>query len=201
MNGFEKRREKKKNDIRQAALDLFAEDGVQKVNIQQIAEKANVSQVTIYNYFGSKDGLVYEVVQTLFEQEYKCYKQIMEENESFREKIQGLMKHKVEFASSYNPDFIFTLISERPDIQSLVQTYTEEKTMPLFIQLIQQGKGSGDIHPSISEQAIMFYMNMFANEMRNYPQAFQTQNELKQFTEEMLHLFFYGLIGSTHKEE
>ena len=58
MDGFEKRREQKKKDILKAALSLFQQYGVQKVTISEIAKKANVSQVTIYNYFESKDNLL-----------------------------------------------------------------------------------------------------------------------------------------------
>lgn len=58
MDGFEKRREQKKRNILEAALALFMEYGIQRVSITEIAKKANVSQVTIYTYFESKENLV-----------------------------------------------------------------------------------------------------------------------------------------------
>jgi AcrR family transcriptional regulator len=62
LDGFQRRRELKKSHILQAALALFMEFGIQKVSIKEIAAKANVSQVTIYNYFGGKDQLVHDVI-------------------------------------------------------------------------------------------------------------------------------------------
>lgn len=50
MNGFERRKERKKESIRQAAMQLFMEHGMRKVSIGEIADKAGVSQVTIYNF-------------------------------------------------------------------------------------------------------------------------------------------------------
>ena len=57
MNGFEKRRLKKKNSILIAALTLFKQYGYRKVTVAEIADKASVSQVSIYNYFKSIEYL------------------------------------------------------------------------------------------------------------------------------------------------
>ena len=54
QNGFERRKERKKTDILQASLNLFIKYGTKKVAISEIAQKAQVSQVTIYNYFENK---------------------------------------------------------------------------------------------------------------------------------------------------
>ncbi|WP_223869225.1 TetR/AcrR family transcriptional regulator, partial [Bacillus anthracis] len=53
LNGFEKVKEKKKRAIKEAAFLLFSERGFNEVKIEHIAKEANVSQVTIYNHFGS----------------------------------------------------------------------------------------------------------------------------------------------------
>ena len=46
---------KKKQAIIQAALQLFKEKGFKETSIKSIAEVAEVSPVSIYNYFGSKE--------------------------------------------------------------------------------------------------------------------------------------------------
>ena len=56
LNGFERVKEKKRA-IKEAAFVLFSERGFNEVKIEHIAKEANVSQVTIYNHFGSKDAL------------------------------------------------------------------------------------------------------------------------------------------------
>ena len=58
MNQYQKTTEKKKQAIIQAALHLFKEKGFKETSIKSIAEVAEVSPVSIYNYFGSKDNLV-----------------------------------------------------------------------------------------------------------------------------------------------
>ena len=63
MDGFQRRREQKKESIRRAALDLFGVHGIKKVSVNDVARRAGVSPVTIYNYYGSKQGLVHDAAR------------------------------------------------------------------------------------------------------------------------------------------
>jgi AcrR family transcriptional regulator len=51
LDGFEKRRNDKKKAIMQTALELFDQYGFDKVTVTEIANKAHVSKVSIYNFF------------------------------------------------------------------------------------------------------------------------------------------------------
>src|SRR5690348_4294169 len=56
-------RERKKAETRQslwhAAVELFLERGYDNVSIAEIAAAANVSKMTVFNYFSTKDDLVF----------------------------------------------------------------------------------------------------------------------------------------------
>jgi len=60
-------RQRKKNDrnqrIQNAALNLFGSQGFQKTSISQIAEKANLGVGTIYNYYKSKEEILFSIIQ------------------------------------------------------------------------------------------------------------------------------------------
>ncbi len=58
MDGFQKRTEAKKDKIIEQATYLFQEHGFSDTNIQDIAKYAGVSPVSIYNYFGNKEGVL-----------------------------------------------------------------------------------------------------------------------------------------------
>jgi len=57
-------RERKKQQTRQriqdCAIELFAESGFDKVPVAAIARAADVSEATVFNYFPTKEDLVYE---------------------------------------------------------------------------------------------------------------------------------------------
>ncbi|SMX93890.1 MULTISPECIES: TetR/AcrR family transcriptional regulator [unclassified Brevibacterium] len=47
-------------DLRQAALELFAEDGFDQTGTAQIAKRAGVSEMTLFRHFRSKEALLLE---------------------------------------------------------------------------------------------------------------------------------------------
>src|SRR5215831_17262935 len=60
--GFERRTQRKRAAILDASEALFLERGIAEVAVTDIARQAQVSPVTIYNYFGTKQALVREVM-------------------------------------------------------------------------------------------------------------------------------------------
>jgi len=52
-----------KQKLISAAIDLFAENGIQWVSFQQIGSKVGIAQPTLYKYFQDKDDLILACVQ------------------------------------------------------------------------------------------------------------------------------------------
>ena len=87
MNQYQKTTEKKQQAIIQAALRLFKDKGFKETSIKSIAEAAEVSPVSIYNYFGSKDNLVALCVNDLFEEITQQAEDILNSNLDFKTKL------------------------------------------------------------------------------------------------------------------
>ena len=88
MDGFERRKEQSKEDIRRAAEELFSRFGADKVSINDIARKAGVSQATIYNNFGSKEDLVHDYRQGAVATVASSFREILVWKKSWVEKLQ-----------------------------------------------------------------------------------------------------------------
>lgn len=58
----ERQKSNRRRNILQAARDRFSTNGFDATTIEMIAEKAEVSSVTIYNYYGTKTGLLLALV-------------------------------------------------------------------------------------------------------------------------------------------
>src|SRR5262245_8023287 len=72
--GVKERRARAKEGLRQeileAARELFAENGYQDVTIRRIAEKIEYSPTTIYLYFEDKDDLLHQICEETFAKLY-----------------------------------------------------------------------------------------------------------------------------------
>ncbi|MGD6818983.1 TetR/AcrR family transcriptional regulator [Metabacillus sp. 84] len=195
MNGFEKRRLSKMENILDAAKDLFLKQGVQKVNIKQIAKKANVSQVTIYNYFGSKEKLLVEVIRSMLETQMAEFSELFYSKKPFEEKIEQFIKLKIHFSREMNEDFLFLLMSENKEIRDLYNRFAEKEALPFFKAFVDQGKSEGVIREDLSFDSILFYINAFSNEAFKQPELFKDPQSRNTLAIDLNQLFFYGISG------
>jgi len=113
MDGFQRRREQKKQNILEAALALFMDYGIQKVSIAEIAKKANVSQVTIYNYFENKHKLIHDVFIYYVDNAFSNFEIVIKSDRPFPEKIKQIIFNnngKYQDLSSRLVDFLCRFI-------------------------------------------------------------------------------------------
>ncbi|MBC5636786.1 TetR/AcrR family transcriptional regulator [Ornithinibacillus sp. BX22] len=196
MDGFKRRSELKRTNILQSALDLFMKFGISKVSVAEIAKNANVSQVTIYNYFGSKDKLVDEVVVYYIEEIWSEFQKIIDSDIHISEKIKQIIFNKTTSASSINEEIYNYIIK---DFSSGTGSYIEEfytnKALPELINLFDEGKEQGYIDSTISNEAILIYIQMF----REYLQQKHVYEQVLPYTEELTKMFFYGIVGYKEK--
>lgn len=188
MNGFEVRREKKMRDILNAALSLFSMQGVRNVSIAQIAKCANVSQVSIYNFFDSKENLARQVFFKLMDDIMIDLETLVEGNLSFKEKVLNIRSLSRDAGDKFNQIFNQIEFIDDPLIKKFLNEYGDNKTIPLFMKLIKQGKLEGDLDNDISSESILIYI-------RAINQALHSNLD-KKIQSDLGKLFFYGLFGS-----
>lgn len=196
MDGFERRREQKKQQILGAALELFMEYGIQKVSISEIAKKANVSQVTIYNYFESKHKLIHEVFIYYVDQASAQFEQTVFSDIPFPEKIKKLIFNKKEVAKQINEEFYQYLMKEYTKEENYIEKIYIEKALPYFEHLFKEGKEQGYVDPNLSDQAIIFYIQM----LKDYVQREDVYKNILPLTEDITNIFFYGILGKRDED-
>ena len=191
MDGFQRRREQKTKNILEAALALFMEYGVQKISISEIAKKANVSQVTIYNYFESKHNLVHEVFLYYLDKASDEFEQILYSNMPFPEKIKQFMFSKKEEAKQIHEDFYQYIMMEYSSSADNFEKLNVEKALPRFIDLFNQGKAEGYVDPNLSNEAMIFFIQA----LNQYLQREEVYQKVLPLTEDIMKIFFYGIVG------
>lgn len=165
---------------------------MQKTNIAQIAKKANVSQVTIYNYFGSKENLLKESIKDFLEEKLKQYERLLEEELTFLEIIEKIVFDKSESVKMMNYEFIQTLLSTYKDMQQFIDDFYKNRAIPLMIRLIDKGRREGYINKDISNEAFLFYITIFTRAISQHDLISKLPKSAMQ---DLSSLFFYGLMG------
>jgi len=196
MNGFERRKEQKKENIRKAALELFKTYGIRKVSLKDIADKAAVSPVTIYNHFGCKQDLVRNVARWLFLNIENYYSEILRSNKPYKKRWERLLFEKNEMRNMYKSELIKTIISDDPEIRQLVDTEMRTRVSQMMIDFIEEGKSKGYINPDISSDAVLFYTEIIRNFAYNSPDLYGQLLDNDKLYHEFLNLFLYGVVSN-----
>ncbi|MFD1851715.1 TetR/AcrR family transcriptional regulator [Oceanobacillus bengalensis] len=197
MDGFERRREQKKQDILKAALALFIDYGMQKVSVAEIAKKANVSQVTIYNYFESKDNLVQIVLKYYVDKIWEEQRKLLDSDLPFVDKIKQFIFEKNDLANEMSESFFLDFMKDYSTGRSYVEDLYEKEALPRLIKLFNNGKEQGYIDSGISNEAILMYLHMF----QEYIRKEDVGRMMLPYTEEISKLFFYGIVGNSTVDE
>ncbi|QHQ63235.1 TetR family transcriptional regulator [Anaerocolumna sedimenticola] len=187
MNGFQKRRENKINDILTAANELFSAKGIKAVSIADIAKKANVSQVSIYNFFESKENLARQVFIKLMDDTMTGSEDLVKSDLSFNEKIKKMQSFSVDASRNFHDNFKQIEFIKDPNIQKFLEEYGKNKTLPLYLKLVEQGRNENQLDKDISTDSIILFMEIINTALQS--------NISPKVRSDLGKLFFYGLFG------
>lgn len=195
MNGFEKRANLIKEKIMRTTLELVRTSELKRIRIADISKAANVSQVTIYNYFGSKEELLREVFRNYFDKAIRDFEEYMSEGHSLKEKIEHIIFLEKESYNDFPPGLIKELLIDDEELARYMDEQYRNKAIPLTIQIIEEGKDSGEISPEVSTEHVLAFIQLFMNQYESILAMAQQSDDMDGFLEGIVHMFFYGVCG------
>lgn len=196
MNGFEKRASLIKEKIKQATLELLRTLEPGRIRIVDISKAAKVSQVTIYNYFGSKEGLLQEVFKDYLNRSIQEFEDYLREEHTLREKIEHILLQKRRaLKDNLSVDVIKEMMINDQEMYRYVEEEYQSRAIPLIIKLIEDGKAAGEISSKVSVQNVLIFINMFVNQSVQLLQLAEHAGNIEKLTEDMVEMFFYGVCG------
>jgi AcrR family transcriptional regulator len=193
LNGYERRKAKKIESIRAAAMDLFQHYGIHKVSINEIAKKAHVSPATLFNYYGSKEQLIMDVLTVQMDTQLDKYEHILREDISFIEKTKQIMFGEIEMMGQLSSVYSGAELKPSP-LVNFLQTYEGEKLIPFFMQYVEMGQAEGFFPEKLDTSHLLAYFDMYKHQMIRIMESC-SEAEQKSLFEKFTEFFFYGLIG------
>jgi AcrR family transcriptional regulator len=202
MNGFSKRTTSIKKKILAASIELFARQGIKNTPILQISKRAEVSPVTIYNYFGSKSGLVRETVKYFAGLKLEEADSLLNARRPYLERLADLVFLKNANLTKYHPELLKAISATNdPEIAEYIEKTVYPQAMKAFTAFLEEGKSMGYIRPELSPRSIQLFTEMFKYLASGYPQIFDDTDENHRLIMEIWRIYLYGLMGQeTHPE-
>ena len=102
---------KRRNELIQAAAEVFKKKGFAATNIGDVAAHLEVDRASLYYYVESKEELFHEVVREAAEQNARRAEEIRDGEGTADEKIRALITSLVESYGTYHP-YLFVYIQE-----------------------------------------------------------------------------------------
>ncbi|MGI6633452.1 MAG: TetR/AcrR family transcriptional regulator [Bacillota bacterium] len=195
LDGFEKRRNDKKKAIIQAALELFDLYGFDKVTVTEIADKAHVSKVSIYNFFGSKNNLRRIIIKDMLDQSIARIRTLTEKEGSFVNKIEEYIQIRTWYYEKHSLRLFFEAVESDPEIRQYLDDYNAANKQ-LLLRLIQDGKRAGVISQDASDAAIDIYIDMIQTYLVHNREIRDRIERNPELVRQINMLFIDGLIRS-----
>ena len=170
----ERERLRRKEDIIQAAKKLFAEKGYKNTSMNAIAEKADFSKRTLYQYFENKGDLYFSAALQIYEDLVKHL-----ENTELKAKT-GFGKIKEVFLAYYdfynNHEKYFKIIydigkvrqeSNNPKLKKYFEIYKKftDELEELIIEGQNDGSVSKELDPELTTQSLIFILTGIFNQL------------------------------------
>jgi len=137
---FEEMREERKTLIMDVALEHFAREGYHKTTINHIARHAMISKGLMYNYFTSKESLLFEIIMRSVNEMYADFDRdkdgylSVDEFEFFIRRLFSLLKEKKTFWR-----LLFQLIMQNEVREKILNSF------PTLGIAVEENKISNDI--------------------------------------------------------
>lgn len=137
--GVQERRAREKKELRQEILDaareMFVEDGYENVSMRKIAEKIEYSPTTIYLYFRDKADLLDCLCEETFLRLVKKQAQLDQTVADPVERLRKGLRFYVEFGLKHPNDYKVTFMMTRPAMQDISALRSHELGQRSFAYL------------------------------------------------------------------
>ena len=194
MEKHDKRTQTKIDQIRTTALELFATYGVDKVSMDEIAEKANVSKVTIYKYFHSKEELYAAVIDLFVEQTLAATEAVFNSDMDFLEKLKFVLLRKAESTQVTSWRYLMQLLERDTQTAIDVGKNLQGKVKELMRSFFEDGKRQGYIDEQASFEVLYLYSEVFRAGLKAKSAEHEPLLNDKTALGELVNLYFFGLI-------
>lgn len=147
----QKRAEARKQQILRAAEQVFARKGFQEATISDVARKANVSDATIYDYFASKEELLFSIPGETARKGKEHIESVLKLVRGTDNKIRAIIYDYLSFYKTH-PDYASVAMLILKQNRKFLETDAYDDVRELsrvILGVIREGVENGEVRPDI----------------------------------------------------
>jgi AcrR family transcriptional regulator len=190
MNGHDRRRQRITDRIKNSALELFTKDGADQVSMDEIAERAEVSKVTIYKYFHSKEDLHREVISLYIDAILAETEKVLGSDLDFMEKLKFTLTAKLN-APKMADNQTFIELFER---DGLGGEGLQNRIKGIMFRFYEEGKRKGFIEESIPFDTLYLFSEIFQAGVKAKLDEMQPVLADPKAFDQLLQVYFFGVF-------
>jgi len=182
--------------ILEAAQHIFAQKGFHEATISDIAKKAEVSEATIYEYFSSKEELLFSIPAETIHQYQEKNLEILEYFQGAANKLRFLIYRHLKLYAS-NPDYanVVMLILKgnrnflKTEAYKIVQRSARNTT-----QVLEEGIKNGEFKPNLKPYLVRAMIWGTIEHLVTRKSLFGKPQDLLGFADDIVNTIFSGIL-------
>jgi len=138
----------RKNKIIESALKIFAEKGFADATISEISRAAGVSDATVYEYFKTKEDLLFTIPEEITEEPVRDMEKILPFLRGAECKLRAIVQGYMTLYEN-NPDYTALVMLQLKTSRNFLKTKSYEKIRSIaqmLLSCIQEGIDDGTFH-------------------------------------------------------
>ena len=186
----------KRQKIIDSTLALFGSThDIRKVSLDSIAKSAGVSPTTIYNSFGSRDKLIFEVIKVLIDQSLESNRLLIQSALPFPQKMAAAVSGKQDLIAQYNSELINKIMSQDESLRPYIDKLYETEIKPLWESMIKDGKKQGYIDPGLDEAALMIFLDVIKAGFASRQDLLKSLTASPEMLRGLTKIIFFGFLN------
>lgn len=192
--------DQKLKEIIVAAKELFWKHGFKRVTIEEVCRKAKVSKMTFYKHFKNKMELIKYLLNFIFDKSLKKYREIMDSDLPFPEKVKKTLDLKMEQSQDISNEFMNDYIRHADPEMLEFLNQIQSKNLKMIVNDYVEAQKKGDIRKDIKPEFIMYFLNQMFVMMKDESLEKLYSNP-QDLIMEFINFFFYGVLPRDGKNE
>jgi AcrR family transcriptional regulator len=194
MNGHDRRRQRIMERIKKTALELFTTYGADKVCMDEIAARADVSKVTIYKYFNSKEELHRQVIDLYVDEILAATEKVLDSDLDFMEKLKFTLVAKLNSPKIADNQALFDLLEKYGRDGRGGQASLKNRIKEIMFKFYEQGKKQGYIEEGQSFELLYLYSEIFEAGFKAKSIDLKAILDDPEAFDRLLHLYYFGVF-------